>query len=147
MENNFDSFAQALQEQIFEETKEDFGEIAYQRWRNMRYMEVMDEPDGHANVRGGCGDAIEIFLKFEDERVNKASFQTDGCGASAVCGSFAAEMSVGKTPEELLDLSGENILEKLVKFPKENEHCAFLAAASVHEAVNNYMSEKGKSGD
>ncbi len=142
MGNNFDDFAQALQEQIFEETKEDFGEVAYRRWRNMLYMEAMDEPDGYAKVRGGCGDAIEIFLKFENERVNKASFQTDGCGASAVCGSFAAEMSLGKTPEELLDLRGENILKKLVKFPEENEHCAFLAAASVHEAVNNYMSAK-----
>ncbi|OQX20360.1 MAG: iron-sulfur cluster assembly scaffold protein [Desulfobacteraceae bacterium IS3] len=138
MEDKFDKFANELQEQIFEETRESFGEIAYQRWRYPLYLEAMENPDGHANVRGGCGDAIEIFLKFENDRVKKASFQVDGCGASLVCGSFAAEMAFGKTATEILEIGGDTILKKLEIFPEENEHCAFLAAKSLHEAVNDY---------
>ena len=56
---------------------------------------------------------MEIFLRFENDRVKEASFQADGCGSSIVCGSFAAEMSLGKTPDELLEISGQAILQKL----------------------------------
>ncbi|MDM8525198.1 iron-sulfur cluster assembly scaffold protein [Desulfococcaceae bacterium HSG8] len=139
MSDALDNFVQQLQEQIYEETKEAFGETAYQRWRNPLYMGTMESPDGYGRVKGGCGDTIDIFLKFEEDRVKEALFQTDGCGSSMVCGSFAAEMAVGKTSDELVEVTGESILEKLGGLPEENKHCAFLAAASLHEALDDYM--------
>ena len=134
-----DDFVQDLQQQIFDETKEAYGEKAFQRWLEPVYLGTMEGHDGHASLTGICGDTMEIFLKFEDERVTKASFQTDGCGSSLVSGSFAAEMSIGKTPDGLLEITGEAILERLGKLPKEDEHCAFLAAETLHEALNDYM--------
>lgn len=139
MDNNLDYFVQQLQDQIYEETKKDFGEKVYQRWRKPLYMGVIDEPDGYAKVKGKCGDSIEIFLRFENNRVTQASFQTDGCGPSVVCGSYAAEMAIGKNPDELVEITGEIILEKLGGLPEENEHCAFLAAESLQKALNDYM--------
>jgi len=87
---------------------------------------------------------MEIFLRFEQETVAEASFQTDGCGSSAVCGSFAAEMAHGKTPDELLDVTGEAILEKLGGLPKEEKHCAFLAGETLQEALSSYMKKQVK---
>ncbi len=139
MNDTLDTFVQNLQDQIYEETREAFGEAAYQRWRNPLHMEAMTNPDGHAAVRGGCGDSIQIFLKFEHNRVRKASFQTDGCGSSLVCGSYAAEMAMGKTPDEVFEITGESILKKLGGLPEENEHCAFLAAETLRQAVNDYV--------
>ena len=144
MENNLDNFVQQLQDQIFEETKKDFGEKVYKRWREPLYMGVIDEPDGHAKVKGKCGDSIEIFLKFENNRITQASFLTDGCGPSFVCGSYAAEMAIGKDPDELVGITGEVILEKLGGLPEENEHCAFLAAESLQEALNDYMIKQAR---
>ena len=134
-----DDFVQDLQQQIFDETKEAYGEKAFQRWLEPVYLGTMEDPDGHASLTGICGDTMEIFLKFEDDRVTKASFQTDGCGSSLVSGSFAAEMSIGKTPDGLLEITGEAILETSGGLPKEDEHCAFLAAETLHEALNDYM--------
>ena len=68
MDDNLDNFVQQLQDQIFEETKKDFGEKIYKRWREPLYMGVIDEPDGHAKVKGKCVDSMEIFLKFEKYR-------------------------------------------------------------------------------
>jgi len=82
---------------------------------------------------------MEIFLKFEGDKVGTALFDTDGCGSSAVCGSFAAEMSLGKTPDELIDLTGEAILERLGGLPEEEQHCAMLAGETLQEALNDYM--------
>lgn len=156
MSGSLDDFVHELREQIFEETREAYGEIAYQRWLNPLFRGVMTDPDGHAILRGVCGDTMEIFLKFENGRVKEASFQTDGCGSSTVCGSFVAEMSIGKGPDGLLEITAEAIMKRVGRLPKEDEHCAFLAAETLHEALNDSMikslggkkrkSEKGKAG-
>lgn len=144
MSDNFDDFARNLQEQIFEETKDAYGTVAFERWQNPLYMGALNDPDGYARVTGPCNDTMEIFLRFEQETVAEASFQTDGCGSSAICGSFAAEMAHGKTPDELLDVTGEAILEKLGGLPKEEKHCAFLAGETLQEALSSYMKKQVK---
>ena len=144
MSNNFDNFVQELQEQIFDETREEYGEVAYQRWRNPLYIGMLKDPDAHASNKGTCGDTIEIFMKFKNGIVEEASFVTDGCGSSMVCGSFAAEMSMEKDHEQLFEITGEAILDKLGKFPEEDRHCAFLAAETLHKAANEYMIKKTK---
>ena len=144
MDDNLDSFIDGLQEQIFQETRAAYGDLAFERWQNMRHTGSLENPDGYARVTGSCGDTMEIFLKFQTHYVQKATFQTDGCGASAVCGSFAAEMAIDKTPNELLEITGDKILEILGGFPKEDEHCAFLAAETLQEALNNYMTQQAE---
>jgi nitrogen fixation protein NifU and related proteins len=140
--DKLDDFVEKMQAQIFEETREAYGEIAFQRWLNPLNIGPLQNPDGYARVTGSCGDTMEIFLKFENDRVKEASFQTDGCGASTACGSFAAELAIGKTPDELVDVTGEEILKTLVHFPKEDEHCSFLAAGTLLDALNDYMTRQ-----
>lgn len=141
MSDKLDAFVDQLQEQIFEETRQAFGEAGFERWRNPRYRGPLADADVHARVKGDCGDTMEIFLKFKDDQVCDAAYLTDGCGSSSVCGSFAAEMAIGKTPKELTDITGDAVLGKLGKMPEEDRHCAFLAAATVQEALHRYMSK------
>jgi len=139
MDDNLDDFVKDLQEQIYTETRETYGDTFYDRWLNPLFMGPIKDPAGYTGLTGICGDTIEIFLKFQNDRVTEASFLTDGCGSSIVCGSFAAELSLGKNPDEILEITGEKILEILGGLPKEDKHCAFLAAETLHEALNNYM--------
>ena len=94
MSDDFDDFVKNLQNQIFEETRAAWGDVAFDRWRKPLYMGTMDNPDGYGRVTGSCGDTMKIFLKFENDRVKEATFQTNGCGSSIVCGSFAAELTL-----------------------------------------------------
>ncbi|MBW2093511.1 MAG: iron-sulfur cluster assembly scaffold protein [Deltaproteobacteria bacterium] len=142
MADDFDDFVHELQDQIFEETKAAYGEVAFQRWLKPLYMGRIDLADGYGRVTGSCGDTVEIFLRFEKGKVKQASFQTDGCGSSTVCGSFAAELALGKTPDELAEISGETILEILGGLPEEDRHCAFLAADALQESLENYMAHQ-----
>jgi len=144
MNENFDAFLDSLQEQIFEETRREFGEKVYQRWQNPRYMGAMHDSDGQSRMKGTCGDTMEIFLKFENDRVVNASFQTDGCGSSVVCGSYAAEMAFGKTSDELFEITGESILAELEGLPEDQEHCAFLAVESLKAAADDYMIKQAR---
>ena len=144
MKENFDAFMDRLQEQILEETRREVGEKVYLRWQNPRYMGVMHDSDGQSRVQGTCGDTMEIFLKFENERVVNASFQTDGCGPSVVCGSYAAELALEKTSEELFEITGESILAELDGLPEDQEHCAFLAVESLQAAADDYMIKQAR---
>ena len=139
MNDRIDDFISGLQERIFEETRAAYGEIGFQRWRKPLYSGVMDDADGYGRLTGNCGDTMQIFLKFEKERVKAATFLTDGCGSSAVCGSLASELSLDRTLDELIDFSGEKILDVLGVFPEEDKHCAFLAAETVQDAAEDYM--------
>ena len=142
MGNELDDFIDGLQNWILDETRAEFGDVAFERWQNPIYVGALDIPDGHGRVTGSCGDTMQIFLKFEDNKVKEATFLTDGCGSSTVCGSFAAELALGKTPDELVQITGETILEILGRFPEESRHCAFLAAETLQDALDDYMKFK-----
>ena len=144
MKDSFDDFVRDLQNQIHEETRQAYGQVAFERWLRPQYMGAMENPDGYGHVVGSCGDGMEIFLKFEEGKVKEASFRTDGCGSSSICGSYAAELALGKTPDEVVEVSGETILETLGGLPEEDRHCAFLAAVTLQEALEDYMRKQSK---
>ena len=146
MSEELDKFVQQLQDQIYEESRKAYGEKAFERWLNPKQMGSLEDPDGWGHIVGSCGDAMEIFLKFENGRVKDATFRTNGCGASVACGSFAAEMAVGKSPDELLEVTKEAILKTVGGLPEQEEHCAQLASETLQEALHSYMlAQKGKS--
>jgi len=139
MNEDIDSFVKKLQEVIFKEAKEVYGEAGFQRWQNPKYEGRMQDCDVSARIKGVCGDTMEIFLKFVGDTVLSASYFTDGCASSSICGSFTAEMAIGRDPVELTEITGEAVLKKIGKFPEKEKHCAFLAAETLQEALRCYM--------
>jgi nitrogen fixation NifU-like protein len=139
MKKPIDGGKEELRGKKLKEEEDFFSPRAYQRWMNPFYRGRLDNPDGQACLTGKCGETIEISLKFEDEHVSQAAFMTDGCAAITVCGSFAAEVAIGKNPEELLEITGESIMETAGSFPEEEAHCAFLAAETLQGALHDYM--------
>jgi nitrogen fixation NifU-like protein len=139
--SNLDDFIDNLQAEIFEDAKQALGERGFQRWRNPKFNGKMEDPDGYAKVTGECGDTMEFFLKFENNRVSNASYSTNGCASSNVSGSFAAELTIGKDPDRLADITAEDVLNAIGRLPEEDQHCASLAARTVQEA---FMSDQQK---
>jgi len=145
MNDNLDTFVNGLQEQIFDEAKEVFGEKGFHRWRNPKYNGTLQNCDTSARVTGECGDSMEIFLKFEHNRVKRASYITDGCASSSLSGSFTAELAMGKTPDDLMNITGDAVIEAIGRLPDEDKHCAFLAAETLQEALRYYTNRETKS--
>jgi nitrogen fixation NifU-like protein len=139
MTDPLDEFTQQLQADIYADAEKTYGPVVFERWRRPLYMGSLDRPDGYGRVTGSCGDTMQIFLKFENDRVQQASFITDGCGTSTVCGSFAAELSLAKTPDDIVEITGDTILKILGDLPEEERHCAFLAAETLQAAVADYL--------
>ncbi len=145
--SDLNEFLDNLQNEIFKEARQALGEKGFLRWRNPKYNEKMKNPDGYSRITGECGDSMEIYLKFKNNKVLKASYITNGCASSSISGSFAAELTIGKTPDEILDITPEKVLSTIGKLPEQDLHCASLASRSVQEALNNYMSNQQRRND
>ncbi len=144
MNSKLDIFLDKLQEDILEDTYRAYGPKGYDRWLNPRFCYILDTPDSWASLTGDCGDRIDIYLQIDKIKniVSDGSYQTTGCASSSICGSFAVEMAIGKSPDEILDMSATTLLNELGRFPKEEEHCAHLAITTVKEAINLYMQKQ-----
>lgn len=138
---SFDDIVNELQGKINEETIEAYGQVGFERWRNPPHRGKPAKANYEGASTGSCGDTIRIFLHIEDDKVCDAGFATDGCGSSMISGSMAAELAVNKPCDELAGISGEIVLEALGGqdcLPADDQHCAWLAANALHEAVGDY---------
>ena len=143
MTDDFDKFVIETQAQIIADLREIYSDEAIERWINPDNEGPIENPDAHGIVNGGCGDTMEIFLKFLDGIVVQATYMTDGCASSNICGSFAAAMAMGKDPDEITDINGDAILRRIGdNVAEEDRHCAFLAASTLQEALDVYMKKQ-----
>jgi nitrogen fixation NifU-like protein len=143
-DRDFEALINKIQNEVFTEAKNALGDKGFERWRNPRYCGVMEGADSHARLRGSCGDTMEMYILVKDERIEKISYVTDGCSSSSIAGSFTAELGMGKTFEEVLDLTGADVLDEIGTFPEAEEHCAHLAVTTLQEAVNSFMAGQVK---
>lgn len=142
MKSTLDTFIDSLQDQINEDGLQMYGKKGFDRWMNPKFTGYLEEADASAALTGSCGDTMEVFIQVEEEQITDISYRTDGCASSAICGSFAAELAREKTVAEVLDLSGQDVLDRIGRFPENERHCAHLAIATIQEAVNLYMKNK-----
>ena len=139
MSGSMDEFMQSVYGRIAKgngerETEEDAGPVF--KPRNMRRMV---DSSSQAKITGACGESMEIYLRIDEDRITDASFYTDGCLFSVLCGSVAASLAADRTVDEVGELEGESILSVLKTIPQEESHCAELAAETVRAAVHNWM--------
>lgn len=128
-----------LQEQIIAEMRQVYTETVIDHAMNPRNVGSMAQADGFASITGPCGDTMEIWLRVKDNKVEDATFWTDGCGTTIACGSMVTEMVKGKTIAQALSLTQDEILTALGGLPEDSLHCALLAANTLREAIQDYI--------
>ena len=139
MKSPVNDFVGKLQEQIFEETREIYGEEVLSRWQEPKFMGRMTDASSVGRITGNCGDRMEIYLRIKDDSIEEATFFTNGCGSSVACGSVIAELATGKDLEEAAQIGGDTVLMVLGGLPEEESHCAFLAAETLMTAIHQWI--------
>jgi nitrogen fixation NifU-like protein len=86
-----------------------------------------------------CGDMIRLWIKFKEQAgkrvVDKATFQSFGCETAIAVASLATEMIRGKTAEEVLAFSAEELASGLGPLPPVKIHCSQLVESALHSAL------------
>jgi len=101
-------------------------------------------PDGVATIGNPrCGDIMKIYIKVSKNRRKKEiikdiKFETLGCGAAIATSSIITDLAKGKTLEEALEISQNDIVKQLDGLPSSKIHCSILADQALHKAIENY---------
>lgn len=122
-----------------------YSKKVMEHFMNPRNVGVIDDPDGYGRVGNPvCGDLMEIFIKVRDEKIEDIKFRTFGCGAAIATSSMITEMARGKSLEEAMRITRNDVADALDGLPPQKMHCSNLAADALHAAINDYLSKKQK---
>ena len=122
-----------------------YSEKVLDHFRNPRNVGELENPDG-VGVEGNpvCGDLMEIHIRVVDNRIEDVKFKTFGCGAAIATSSMTTELAKGKTLDEAMEISRQDVAEALDGLPPVKMHCSNLAADALHEAIKSYKEKKPK---
>ena len=84
-----------------------------------------------------CDDATRLELRVEAGRVRECRFKTRGCPGAIASAAAIAEMCPGRTVEECLALTVEDLLANLQGLPRHKRHGAILALETLHAALQH----------
>jgi nitrogen fixation NifU-like protein len=93
-----------------------------------------------------CGDVMWLYIKVEvDDQgrhvIRDISWETFGCTAAIATSSMVSDLAKGKTLDEALAITNQDVATELGGLPPVKMHCSALAAEALDEAIYNYMSE------
>ena len=116
-----------------------------EHFRNPRNMGEISDADGVGMVGNPvCGDMMTIYIKVKEDRIDDIKFKTFGCGAAIATSSMTTELAKGKTLDEAMKLTREDVAKSLDGLPPVKMHCSNLAADALHAAIKNYLEKGGK---
>ncbi len=116
-------------------------------FRNPRNMGEMKDADAVGEVGNPvCGDLMYIYIKVEEkngtEIINNISFQTFGCAAAIATSSMITELAKGKTLDDAIRISRNDVADSLDGLPPIKLHCSNLAADGLQDAIKKYRESK-----
>ena len=121
-----------------------YSEKVMDHFNNPRNVGSIEDADGIGEVGNAkCGDIMKMYMFIEDGVIKDISFKTFGCGAAIATSSIATDMVKGRTIEEALKLTNQQVVDELGGLPPAKIHCSVLAKEAIEAAIVDYYKRQG----
>ena len=111
--SDFDKMMDSIQAELDAEAKATFSKKVLDECKHPQNIGRMKDPDSVGIITGPCGDTMEFFLKFKNDKVTDIQFMTDGCAPTVACGSIATQMAKGKSLREVSMITNNDLIKAL----------------------------------
>ena len=107
---------------------------------NPRNLGELPDADRVGTVgNSDCGEMLRLWVKFKEDHgrkvIDQASFQSFGCETAIAVASMATELIRGKTADEALALSHDELTGDLGALPPMKIHCSQLVEGALKAAL------------
>jgi nitrogen fixation NifU-like protein len=123
-----------------------YSKKAIELYVNNVNVGTLETPDVVTTFRGSCGDLIKLYLKIgKKDIIEDAKFYYLGCPGSASSASAMTILLKGKTVNQAMKMTEDDILAELNGLPKSKLDCAKLSIKTLRKAIAEYEKLKGRS--
>jgi nitrogen fixation NifU-like protein len=117
-----------------------YNQTVMEHFMNPRNMGDLKDADGVGEVgAAACGDIMKISLKIKDGKIEDARFKTFGCGSAIASSSMATELIKGRSIDEAMNFSNQEVVDALGGLPPVKIHCSVLAEEALKAALEDYL--------
>jgi nitrogen fixation NifU-like protein len=114
-----------------------------EHFRNPRNMGELEDADAVGEFCNSmCNDLMYIYIKVKNDKIENISFQTFGCAAAIASSSMITELAKGKSLDDAMAISREDVADALDGLPEVKLHCSNLAADALHDAIKKYRQKE-----
>ncbi len=125
-----------------------YNDTVMNHFENPRNTGEIDQPDGIGTVGNpNCGDMMKLYIKIESGRLVEVRYKTFGCAAAIASSSIASEMVKGKSIDEALALTADEIVTALDGLPSQKVACSVIAPDAIKAAIEDYRRKTESSTD
>ena len=122
------------------ETTHGYSKRILDHFLNPRNVGALKEANAVGEVGAAAfGDVMKLSLRIRDGRIEEARFQAFGCGTAIATASAMTELIQGRTVDEALKFSNQQVIDALGGLPAEKIHCSMLAEEAVKAALKDYL--------
>ena len=117
-----------------------YNDLVIDHFTNPRNVGELKNPDGQVVLGDpACGDQTTLTVKIENNRIVDIKFKSNGCTGAIATSSMVTELAKGKSVEEALKLTDDDVVIALGGMPEEKKLCSLMGVAGLQGALEDYL--------
>lgn len=125
-----------------------YSDTVIDHFMSPRNAGTMPDADAEGSVGDpSCGDCLVIYIKVKDQRIDAISYLVFGCCGAIATSSMTSVLARGKTLEEALAITEDQVVEALGGLPESKIHCSLMGISALRKAIENYYEIQNQKGE
>jgi nitrogen fixation NifU-like protein len=121
-----------------------YNDVVIDHCTNPRNIGEVEDPDGEVVIGDpSCGDQMKVTVKILNNRIVDIKFISNGCSGAIATSSMMTALAKGKTVEEALKLTDDDVVIALGGVPEKKKDCSLMGVTGLQGALRDFL-EKGK---